>query len=70
MTKFIKKYIIVIAGFVLGTVSGFLYWKFIGCESGACPIKSNSYLMTIYGAVAGTLLGSIVNDFGKKKKQN
>lgn len=39
-----------------GAVLGFLYSKFIGCRTGACPITSNPYAATIYGAVLGGLL--------------
>jgi len=39
-----------------GAVLGFLYSKFIGCRSGACPLTSNPYVATLYGAVLGGLL--------------
>lgn len=45
------------AGIVaLGAVLGYLYYKFIGCASGACPISSNPYISTIYGALVGALI--------------
>jgi hypothetical protein len=37
----------------LGTALGFAYWYFIGCSSGSCPITSNWYTSTIYGALIG-----------------
>jgi hypothetical protein len=40
-------------GIVLGALGGFAYYKFVGCASGACPITSNPYISTIYGAVIG-----------------
>ncbi|MGA9119143.1 MAG: DUF6132 family protein, partial [Bacteroidota bacterium] len=36
---------------------GFLYYYFIGCASGTCPITSNPYVSTLYGAGMGLLLG-------------
>ncbi|NLN31152.1 MAG: hypothetical protein GX158_07980 [Bacteroidales bacterium] len=56
---------------ISGLAGGFLYWKFIGCLSGSCPIKSVWYWSTLYGGVIGYLAGSILIDlirkFRKKK---
>ena len=68
MKDLIKKYKYFITGILIGAVSGFLYWKFIGCENGTCAIKSNAGLMTGYGALVGVLLGSVVSDFINKRK--
>jgi len=35
---------------------GFAYYRFIGCASGTCPITSNPYISTIYGAVMGYMM--------------
>ncbi|HNV71258.1 MAG TPA: DUF6132 family protein [Candidatus Ozemobacteraceae bacterium] len=43
-----------------GAVLGFLYYKFIGCATGACPITSNPVISTLYGALIGLALS-----FGK-----
>ncbi|NLI53590.1 MAG: YtxH domain-containing protein [Clostridiales bacterium] len=53
---------------VLGAIGGFLYYRFVGCVSGACPITSNPYISTVYGGVLGVLLGYIVTP-GKKKEE-
>lgn len=45
-------------GIITGAVAGFLYWKFVGCTSGTCPITSNKYISIAYGALLGTLLFS------------
>ena len=47
-----------IMGAFIGAGLGFLYYKKIGCPSGSCPITSNPYSSTIYGAVIGFLLAS------------
>jgi hypothetical protein len=40
-----------------GPVLGFGYYKLVGCSSGACPITSNPYISTLFGAVMGFLAG-------------
>lgn len=59
MKNFLKKNILTIIGVPLGALAGFLYWKFVGCNSGSCAITSNPYNSTIYGAAMGGLLFSI-----------
>jgi hypothetical protein len=39
-----------------GAVVGFGYQRLVGCRTGTCPITSNPYVSTIYGAVMGYLL--------------
>ncbi len=41
-----------------GGALGFAYYKFIGCSSGACPITSNPWISTLYGALMGYFVGS------------
>lgn len=40
---------------IIGGVLGFAYYKIVGCSSGACPITSNPWISTVYGAVAGAV---------------
>lgn len=51
---------------VLGAIGGFLYWKFVGCTSGTCAIKSVWYWSTLWGAAVGYLLGDFISDILKK----
>jgi hypothetical protein len=62
MKNFIRKNLVLIIFCVTGTVAGFLYWKFVGCLSGTCMIKSKWYLSTLYGALLGYLTGSLAED--------
>lgn len=64
MNNFIKKHLISIIGTVVGFIGGYLYYHFIGCQSGTCPITSNPYMSIIWGGVLGYLLFSM---FEKKK---
>ncbi len=43
---------------VIGALLGLAYQRFIGCRTGTCPITSNPYVATIYGAVLGYLLSA------------
>ncbi|WP_321372688.1 DUF6132 family protein [uncultured Draconibacterium sp.] len=53
----------------IGALGGFLYWRFVGCQSGTCPIKSVWYWSTLWGAAVGYLLGDSVNDYILKRKK-
>ena len=59
----------IIAFTVLGGIGGFLYWRFIGCNSGTCPIKSVWYYTTLYGFVIGYLAGDIISGLIFKRKK-
>lgn len=39
-----------------GAILGYAYYHFIGCNSGTCPITSNPYISTAYGAFMGLIL--------------
>jgi len=64
MKAYIKKQFKRILGILLGGVGGFLYYHFVGCASGNCPITSNPYMSILYGGIMGYL---IVDMFKKKK---
>jgi len=69
MDKFLdllKKNWFYIAGAVVGGVGGWLYWRYVGCSSGTCPITSSPIMSTIWGALMGGLLLSLV--FYKQKR--
>lgn len=54
--KTLKKQALTITGLLIGSVAGFLYWKYAGCTTGTCFIQSNPIRMTLYGAIMGGLI--------------
>lgn len=50
----------------LGALGGFLYYAFIGCNSGSCPITSNPWVSTIWGALMGYLVAGMFKPSIKK----
>lgn len=62
----LNNYKILIAGIVSGAIAGYLYYHFIGCNSGTCPITSKPLNSSLYGAVMGGLLFSLF----KKESKN
>ncbi|MBS1508274.1 MAG: hypothetical protein JSS79_16665 [Bacteroidetes bacterium] len=61
----LKKYSLTVIGAGIGLVGGFLYWKYVGCLSGTCPITSSPVNSSLYGAVMG---GLFLNLFKKENK--
>jgi len=42
------------AMFILGgAIVGFGYQRLVGCRTGGCPVTSNQYIATLYGALVG-----------------
>ncbi|MFM2291693.1 MAG: hypothetical protein RIS29_1506 [Bacteroidota bacterium] len=70
MNDFLKKHKLKIAGALVGAVAGYAYYYFVGCSTGTCPIKSNPYAMTAYGALMGYLLFDIIKLKPKKDEDN
>jgi hypothetical protein len=60
-----KKYLRNIIPIILGALSGFLYYNFIGCYSGNCAITSNPLISILYGAI----IGFVFIDFKHKRKE-
>ena len=52
-------------GIIFGGVAGFLYYYFVGCSSGTCPITSNPYMTIIWGSLLGFFLVSSPCSRGK-----
>jgi hypothetical protein len=64
--NFLSKYKLTIIGIVAGAIGGYLYYHFIGCNSGTCAITSRPLNSTLYGALMG---GLFLNIFKKENKK-
>ena len=43
-------------GVLLGALAGFLYYYFVGCKSGSCPITGNPWASMLWGAIIGLFI--------------
>jgi len=66
LIQIIKRERLMLIGAALGAIGGYLYWFYIGCSSGTCPITSSPINSTLYGIVLGALMLSL---FKKKEKK-
>ena len=66
MNKYLKLALFGLAGSILG----FGYYYFIGCNSGTCPITSNWHISTLYGAMMGLIAGFPIPPKKKKEDEN
>lgn len=64
LKTFFNKYKLTIVGVLIGAIGGCLYYHFVGCNSGTCPITSKPINSTLYGALMG---GMVLNIFKKEK---
>lgn len=65
--EILKEQVLAIIGIILGAIGGYLYWHYIGCVSGTCPITSSPIMSTIWGAL---LAGLLLSMFKKDKKES
>lgn len=66
MKKFVNRNVLTIIGVLAGALAGYLYWHFIGCNTGTCAITSKPINSTVYGAIMGGLL---LSTFRKQVKE-
>jgi hypothetical protein len=53
---------------LVGAIGGYIYWKYVGCLSGHCPLQQNWVLSSLWGASLGYLIGDLFK--GKKVETN
>ena len=64
-----REFIITFIGVVVGLISGYAYYHYIGCVSGTCSITSKPLNSTLYGGLMGGLLFNMFVTSPKKKEQ-
>ena len=69
MKEFITKHKYGILLLIPGIIAGFLYWKYVGCLSGTCPITSNWHSMVLFGGLIGYFIGDSIDDMMRKKQK-
>jgi len=68
MKEKIKNNLIALIGIAVGFVGGLLYWKFVGCATGTCPLSSNWMIMLAYGGLTGGLIGNLIDEKVRNRK--
>lgn len=53
----------------IGALLGYAYYYFIGCNTGSCPITSNPYTTTAYGALIGAIWSFPTKKKSKKEDE-
>ena len=56
---FQNKLLRVIVGICIGGIIGYMYYYFVGCSSGVCPITRNPISSILYGSLMGFLISSV-----------
>lgn len=73
MKAYIKKHKYGLLFIMPGIITGYLYWKLVGCTSGTCPITANWHTMVLFGGLIGYFLGDSLDDLllkRNKKQEN
>lgn len=65
--KLFSKYWLTIVGVAVGALGGYLYYHFVGCNSGTCTITSKPLNSTLYGAMMGGLFFNLFKKSPSKK---
>ena len=68
MKKWIKKNKFALIILIPGAIGGYMYWYFIGCTTGTCPITSNPYGSIFYGVILGFLMGNFIDERRKNEQ--
>jgi hypothetical protein len=53
-----KRFLKIFFGVLIGSLSGFAYFYFIGCNSGTCAITSNPYNSIMAGGILGLIISA------------
>ncbi|MFO7878726.1 MAG: hypothetical protein ACQES0_01695 [Bacteroidota bacterium] len=53
---------------MVGLLAGFLYYYYVGCASGACPLKKLWYYDMALGGLLGWVIGDSIDTWITKKR--
>lgn len=67
MINILKQNWTYLVGAIIGGIGGYLYWFYIGCSSGTCPITASPTMSIIWGAAMGSLLLSFFKKGGNEE---
>ncbi|MEI6817090.1 MAG: DUF6132 family protein [Bacteroidota bacterium] len=59
--KLLARHKFTVIGVIIGAISGFLYYHYVGCATGTCMITSKPLNSALYGALVGGLTFNIFN---------
>jgi len=69
MKRFFEKHKWSLLFIIPGLIAGYLYWRYIGCNTGTCPITSVWYNSSIYGGILGYIAGNLIDNQRAKTRQ-
>ena len=69
MKSIIQKHKYALLLIIPGILAGYLYWRYVGCTSGTCPITSNWHTMVLFGGLIGYFIGDSIDDLIKKRRK-
>ena len=55
-----KKAVVFLACALGGAFVGYLMFRFLGCPTGACPLRSSAVNSVLYGIVCGCVIGYVL----------
>lgn len=47
MKTWLKQYGLLALGLLAGAAGGYLYWRYVGCSTGSCPIAASPWGSTV-----------------------
>ncbi|MFW5805837.1 MAG: hypothetical protein ACOCVX_04840 [Bacteroidales bacterium] len=68
MKEFFKKHKFAILLTLAGLVAGWLYYYYVGCLTGTCPLQKLWYYDMALGGLLGMVVGDLIDARIKKRK--
>lgn len=65
-----SKIVVYVLAILIGSLLGYAYYYFIGCQKGSCPLQSNMYYNIFLGALLAIVLIETFFSIKNKKSNN